>query len=266
LYWAGRLGEIHAAVERAAANEPARVGLAGLRGIGERRSWYGVAEIRGGEVIHASMAHATSLGRVIAASGICANLPAATFRFVVSAAGDTLTVSVATGGPAHPPTMTAVRGERAGAARAAGAFGTHHVRPATASGPLPDVRSREPAGSAAERFYQAMGQLAEIVGGPRLLRECHGSDGWPPQGVYFFFEPGEVRADRSGLLSLGHQVSVVRIPVQQGHSSVISARAGLQQGGGLEAAAGADSTYGQGAPFTVMLTVLPLMLPVKGTD
>jgi hypothetical protein len=144
------------------------------------------------------MAHATSLGRVIAASGICANLPAATFRFIVSAAGDTLAVSVATGGSAHPPARTAVPGERAAAARAAGASGTHHVRPAAAGGLLPGVRSREPAGSAAERFYQALGQLAEKVGGPRLLCECHGSDGWPPQGVYFFFEPGEVRADRSG--------------------------------------------------------------------
>jgi hypothetical protein len=36
-----------------------------------------------------------------------------------------------------------------------------------------------------------------MVHGPRRLRDCHATDGWPPHGVYFFFEPGEVRADRS---------------------------------------------------------------------
>jgi hypothetical protein len=34
-----------------------------------------------------------------------------------------------------------------------------------------------------------------MVHGPRRLRDCHATDGWPPHGVYFFFEPGEVRAD-----------------------------------------------------------------------
>jgi hypothetical protein len=27
------------------------------------------------------------------------------------------------------------------------------------------------------------------------LRDCHGTDDWPRHGVYFFYEPGEVRAD-----------------------------------------------------------------------
>jgi hypothetical protein len=46
-----------------------------------------------------------------------------------------------------------------------------------------------------ERFNVALGELAEIVHGPRRLRDAHGSDGWPRQGVYFFYEPGEVRAE-----------------------------------------------------------------------
>ena len=39
------------------------------------------------------MAHATSLGRTVAASGACAPWPADTFRLVINAAGDTLTVT-----------------------------------------------------------------------------------------------------------------------------------------------------------------------------
>lgn len=187
VYWAGRLREIHAAVDRVVAGQSARVELAGLRDIGERRSWYGVAEVRGREVVHASMAHATSLGRVIAASGICVTSPAATFRFAVSAAGDALTISTATGGPARLPATAAGPGKHAGAPGAAAARGLSA-----------DGSGREPAGTAAGRFYQALDQLADIVGGPRLLRECHGSDGWPQHGVYFFFEPGEARADGSG--------------------------------------------------------------------
>src|SRR6202042_827290 len=56
-------------------------------------------------------------------------------------------------------------------------------------------RAHVPDKAAAGRFYQAVDQLAETLGGPRRLRDCHGADGWPRQGVYFFFEPGEVRAD-----------------------------------------------------------------------
>lgn len=58
-----------------------------------------------------------------------------------------------------------------------------------------DRRVRMPDGSAAGRFYLALGELAEMLPGPRRLRECRGADDWPRQGVYFFFEPGEVRAD-----------------------------------------------------------------------
>lgn len=48
--------------------------------------------------------------------------------------------------------------------------------------------------TAAAGFYALLGHLAEILGGPRCLRDCDGADSWPSQGVYFFFEPAEVRA------------------------------------------------------------------------
>src|SRR5436189_43691 len=71
------------------------VGLPGLRGAGGRGSWYGIAEVRGRGVTRSSMAHATSLGTAIAASGMCAAWPEPVFRFTIAAAGDALTITAA---------------------------------------------------------------------------------------------------------------------------------------------------------------------------
>ena len=97
-YWAACLGQIQAALGRAAGGSPAAVATPGLRDLGARQSWYGLAEVCGSELIRSSMAHATSLGRTVAASGICALWPQDTFRLTVSTAGDTVTVTAA--GPA----------------------------------------------------------------------------------------------------------------------------------------------------------------------
>ena len=51
--------------------------------------------------------------------------------------------------------------------------------------------------SDADEFYRILDQLAARLGGPRRLRDCTGSSGCPPQGVYFFYEDGENRADGS---------------------------------------------------------------------
>lgn len=47
------------------------------------------------------------------------------------------------------------------------------------------------------RLYGLLEQLAERTGGPRSLAACTKQDGWPSHGVYFFYEPGELRADGS---------------------------------------------------------------------
>ena len=44
------------------------------------------------------------------------------------------------------------------------------------------------------RFYSLLDRLAQRVGGPRLLKDCHGRMAWPQRGVYFFFEAGENRS------------------------------------------------------------------------
>ena len=44
------------------------------------------------------------------------------------------------------------------------------------------------------RFYDLLGQLEDALGGARALAGCDGRMGWPQHGVYFFFEPGEIRS------------------------------------------------------------------------
>jgi hypothetical protein len=46
-----------------------------------------------------------------------------------------------------------------------------------------------------QNFYGLLGSLAEKVGGARKLSACSGRLKWPPRGVYFFLEDGEVRSD-----------------------------------------------------------------------
>lgn len=73
----------------------AAVAIPGLHDLGGRQSWYGPTEVRNGEVTRSSMAHATSLGKTVAASGICAQRPRETFRLIFNAAGDALTITTA---------------------------------------------------------------------------------------------------------------------------------------------------------------------------
>ena len=44
-------------------------------------------------------------------------------------------------------------------------------------------------------FYDLLAELEHRVGGTRLLADCNGRMSWPTRGIYFFFEPGEVRID-----------------------------------------------------------------------
>lgn len=43
------------------------------------------------------------------------------------------------------------------------------------------------------RFYSALEELNKRTGGPRQMKHCTKSSGWPEQGVYFYLEPNEYR-------------------------------------------------------------------------
>jgi len=50
-----------------------------------------------------------------------------------------------------------------------------------------------------DRFYALLDRLREQQGGYRTLSTCTARTGWLARGVYFFFEPGEFRADSNHL-------------------------------------------------------------------
>jgi hypothetical protein len=58
---------------------------------------------------------------------------------------------------------------------------------------------REDCRLAIDRFYAILDELAERLGGPRLLKDCTRADGWPQYGVEFFLEDGQVRSGENRL-------------------------------------------------------------------
>ena len=44
-----------------------------------------------------------------------------------------------------------------------------------------------------QRFYETLAKLEQNHGGKRTLRDTDGAMAWPCRGVYFFFEPGEMK-------------------------------------------------------------------------
>ncbi|MCH8042304.1 MAG: hypothetical protein IID44_01170, partial [Planctomycetes bacterium] len=56
-----------------------------------------------------------------------------------------------------------------------------------------------------EKIEERLDELEEKLGGKRILESCHGKMNWPRSGVYFFFEPGEIRTNS------GEGLRVVRV-------------------------------------------------------
>ncbi len=50
-----------------------------------------------------------------------------------------------------------------------------------------------------ERLYGALERLEKRIGKKRVLAECTGQHGWPKSGIYFFYEPGEMRRNGTNL-------------------------------------------------------------------
>jgi hypothetical protein len=76
------------------------------------------------------------------------------------------------------------------------------------------------------RLYGLLAELQRSLGGTRLLRDSAGRSGWPTRGVYFFFEPGELRED-------GRTPRVVRVgthAVSTGSKTTLWQRLALHRG------------------------------------
>lgn len=70
------------------------------------------------------------------------------------------------------------------------------------------------------RFYALLDRLKECLGGPRTLASIGGFRDWPNRGVYFFFEPFEVRRES------GDGPRVVRVGT---HAITAGSRSTLRQ-------------------------------------
>lgn len=97
-YWRERLRALEDAVQRAARGERVEIDVAGIADLGDRASWYGRAVVRGTQVVGSSMAHLTSLARMVAKAGICSIAPETDFTFTVYGS---LRLSVAQGANAR---------------------------------------------------------------------------------------------------------------------------------------------------------------------
>jgi hypothetical protein len=97
-------------------------------------------------------------------------------------------------------------------------FGTHKKRDH-----LKQSVDRLPA---LDRFYDVLRALRERLGGTRLLKNCSERLNWPKQGMYFFFEPGELR-------STGEEPRVVRVgthAVSEGSATTLWTRLRTHRG------------------------------------
>lgn len=91
--WVSISHELTGAVVRAASGNSSEIAISGLHDLSDRTTWYGKAEVHGNEVVRASMAHLTSLARLVASSGMCDQWPDKTFTFTVSSDGLRLRVA-----------------------------------------------------------------------------------------------------------------------------------------------------------------------------
>lgn len=71
-----------------------------------------------------------------------------------------------------------------------------------------------------QRFYASLDRLRDRLGGTRTLSDFSRSRDWPQRGVYFFFEPGEVRSHS------GTGLRVVRVGT---HALTAGSRSSLRQ-------------------------------------
>jgi hypothetical protein len=84
-----------------------------------------------------------------------------------------------------------------------------------------------------KRFYEILAELETVLGGKRVLEDCRGGSLFPLTGMYFFYEPGEERAES------GNGLRVVRIgthAVSRGSKTTLwqrlSQHKGVQRTGG----------------------------------
>jgi hypothetical protein len=104
-----------------------------------------------------------------------------------------------------------------------------------------------------ETFYQILAALEAKLGGKRMLSESTGGVKWPHRGVYFFFEPGEMRSDS------GEGPRVVRVGT---HATTAGAKSRLW--GRLSQHRGGPRTGGGNHRGSIMRLLVGVALKTRG--
>lgn len=165
-YWRSKAGEIRAAVGRAVDGTTATVSVGDVASLGDRESWYGTATVQGTDVLSSSMAHATSLARMVAQEGMGNAWPDVTLRFTVT---DDLTLRIRRdSAPRASPASTVRSAEPP-------------VSPRLAAGPSRAGVPVDPA-VACPRVHSILDSL------PLWTQPEHATF---RNGLYFFYERGE---------------------------------------------------------------------------
>jgi len=166
-YWEGKKSELAFLIDAAATGRPAEIDVSDIIPLGQRDSWYGRTRVRSGKVDSADMAHATSLGRMVARLGLCARYPDKTFSFNITRDA-TLRVTVEGEAPRSAPLATGLP---------------------TATRPPKSVRVPTESAAITLDPSLACGQLHDLL----MNLPAYASPAQVPfrNGLYFFYEAGE---------------------------------------------------------------------------
>lgn len=86
-FWSTQLAAIRTVVGRAARGEDATLDASPITAFGNRASWAGSVDVTEETATSGEMAHMASLGRLVAASGMCRAYPSMTLHFAMNSAG-----------------------------------------------------------------------------------------------------------------------------------------------------------------------------------
>lgn len=73
-FWRSRIQELLQLIRSAAAGTSGALDVTPIAALGDRGSWYGVARVRGSEILNCRMAHVASLARVIVEARLCGDI------------------------------------------------------------------------------------------------------------------------------------------------------------------------------------------------
>ncbi len=116
-----------------------------------------------------------------------------------------------------------------------------------------------------EQLYLILERLEKRLGAKRTLGTATARSGWPSQGLYFFFEPGELRANGAarvvrvgthGLTPTSRTTLWQRLSQHRGNSTGTNPGGGNHRGSIFRHHVGAALLRGEGAPHGLLVSWL----------